>query len=162
MRGKRELVEHVIDLHEQLGKNLQAAAAPLWSHLDLSMAQLKALLSIGWAGTPTVGELGDSLGIGRPAASALVDRLVHLGLVERWEDQVDRRRTHAALSQAGRDLIASLRQGGAEALRVCLEVLSTEDLEALARGLSALSEATRQAGVQRRLAEIGPKVLVQS
>ena len=54
---------------------------------DLSFSQLKTLLLIGeQAGTLSVKEVAERLGISLPAASRAVDSLVRRGLAERAED----------------------------------------------------------------------------
>lgn len=54
-----------------------------WAALDL----------LDWAGPLPTGRLGAELGLSPAAATSLVDRLEHRGLVERARDPDDRRRT---------------------------------------------------------------------
>lgn len=119
---------------------LHSVAKPHWLALDLTMAQLKTLLTLANAGPRTIGQVADVLGIGLPTASHLVDRLVQAGLAERTEDPADRRRTLARATAAGEELTRSLQQGGAEQLRNWLGRLDPADLDALLRGLRALVE----------------------
>ncbi len=140
-RSHEELVQDALQSQRAVLMALHTAGAPEWLHLDLTMAQLKALLSLSASGTATVGQLADSLCIGKPAASLLVDRLVHLGLVTRTEDSADRRRALTRLSPAGEELVTRLRQGGRGRMRAWLLALSDEDLAALAQGLHALALA---------------------
>src|SRR5439155_21058303 len=86
-----------------------------------------------------VGHLAQALGIGKPAASILVDRLVHLALVQRDEDRADRRRTLVRLSGRGEELVLGLRQGRRERVRQWASQLTDADLAALRRGLRALA-----------------------
>jgi DNA-binding MarR family transcriptional regulator len=61
------------------------------------------------AGGPlTVGEQAVHLGIGRAAASELIDRLEAKGLVERMRDQRDQRRVFVWLTEEGRRRVVSL------------------------------------------------------
>lgn len=66
------------------------ADAP-WKSLDLTMAQLKAVLFLVRAGRARSRELADGLGIAPSAATPLVDRLVDEKLARREDDPHDRR-----------------------------------------------------------------------
>ncbi len=52
-------------------------------------------------GKSGVSEIGGQMGVTNAAASQAVDRLVHLGLIERTEDPDDRRAKRLTLTQAG-------------------------------------------------------------
>ena len=62
-----------------------------WRYLDLSMAQLKAVMLLCRTGRARSRELADGLGIAPPAATPLVDRLVEQKLARRVDDDKDRR-----------------------------------------------------------------------
>ena len=62
-----------------------------WLLLDLTMAQLKAMMLIVQSGGVRSRELADGLGIAPSAATPLVDRLVDQKLARREDDADDRR-----------------------------------------------------------------------
>ena len=136
------LVDEAVQLQRQCNRALRAAAGPSWLELDLTMGQVKGLWTLAGRGPLTVGEVGAALGVGKPAASTLVDRLVQLGLARREDDPADRRRTFVSLSRAGEDVIERLRQGRRARLREWFSRLDDDDLTALVRGLRALVAAT--------------------
>ena len=108
-----DLVERCLDLHRTAVRALHERGAPAWYEVELSVAQLKALFTLVDAGSMPIGGVAARLGIGLPAASSLVDRLVDQGLVERREDPMDRRRTLAEPTAAGEALAQRFsRQGG--------------------------------------------------
>lgn len=135
------LVKQVAHDQRQFLHLLLSSADPTWMNLDLPMGQLKALAMVSYRGPLPIGRLGSILGIGKPAATLLVDALVRRELVARSEDSDDRRRTLVQLSARGRTLMDELHLG-----RECsenrflewLEQLQEGDLSALARGLRAL------------------------
>src|SRR5918912_3223383 len=148
MKPRDQLIDDALQAQKQIVQAMHAAAEPTWLQLDLTMAQLKGLFAL--ADSPmTIGQLAEALGSGKPAASILVERLVQLGLVERAEDPLDRRRTIARVTARGEELVARLRQGGRERLRTWLSRLDDEDLAALVQGLQAL--ATVASGEQAAL-----------
>ena len=133
-----ELVEQGLELYRTAARALHEQGAPAWHQVELSVAQLRALFALVDAGPTPIGGVAARLGIGLPAASSLVDRLVDHGLVTRREDRLDRRRTLAEPTAAGEALAQRLRQGSREALRSWLERMDAGDLEALVRGLRAI------------------------
>jgi DNA-binding MarR family transcriptional regulator len=62
-----------------------------WLLLDLTMAQLKAMMLLVQTGGVRSRELADGLGIAPSAATPLVDRLVDQKLARREDDHDDRR-----------------------------------------------------------------------
>lgn len=140
MQGQRDnLIEEIIQAQKTIFLEMHAASAPLWLELDLTIAQVKALFTLGTHGPITVGRAARELGIGKPSASILIDRLVHVGLVDRQEDPDDRRRAIIRLTPQGEDLVAQLWQGRRERMFDSLMRMDDEDLEALLKGLAALS-----------------------
>src|SRR5436190_10709344 len=73
-------------------KSIQACRGQLpWRYLELTMAQLKAVMLLGRTGRARSRELADGLGIAPSAATPLVDRLVEQKLARRVDDPADRR-----------------------------------------------------------------------
>jgi DNA-binding MarR family transcriptional regulator len=139
-----ELVDAAMLAQRQVVQALHAAAEPTWLQLELTMGQVKALFTLA-DDALTVSQLADRLGIGKPAASILVERLVQLRLVTRTEDQSDRRRTLVRLTAESTVLVEQLREGGQGTFRAWLGQMDDDDLTALVQGLQALSRmsATR-------------------
>jgi DNA-binding MarR family transcriptional regulator len=75
---------------------------------DVTPRMLGLLRHLEGSGPLTVGEQAVHLGIGRAAASELIDRLESKGLVERMRDQRDQRRVFVWLTDEGRRRVASL------------------------------------------------------
>jgi DNA-binding MarR family transcriptional regulator len=76
---------------------------------DLSFSQLKTLLLLAeHAGTLSVKDVAERLGISLPTASRAVDSLVRRGLAERTEDPVDRRVKQVRTSRKGDRLMERL------------------------------------------------------
>jgi|SRR5579871_162896 DNA-binding MarR family transcriptional regulator len=115
-----------------------------WIRLDLSMGQLKTLMVLASQAPMTVSQLAETLDVGKPTASVLVDRLVNLRLVMRTEDAEDRRRTLVALTTEGSELVTHLRQGSKDTLIRWLSALAPADLAALTRGMQALAAIAEQ------------------
>ncbi|MCS6803009.1 MAG: MarR family transcriptional regulator [Chloroflexota bacterium] len=138
------LIRHHADL-------LQATIDPDEPTLfDLSMAQFRTLLTIDHTQPATISELARRMGVGLPAASHLVDRLVTAGFVERADDPADRRRTIARLSPSGQALVDRFKHGPLHAVRAALGRLDAPTLRALRRGLEALVAAQQAVADEHR------------
>ena len=137
--ARDDAVGAAIVAQKRLGRAMHRAYAPEWIHLDLTMGQLKTLMTLASRQPATVSELADTLEVGKPAASTFVDRLVQLGYALRAEDPDDRRRTLVTTTPAGSDLVTRLRQGQGDRMARWLEALPPDELEALIRGLQALA-----------------------
>jgi len=149
-----DLVDRGLDLYKELTRLLHERGAPVWLETELSFAQLRALFTLADCGAVPIGRVAARLGIGLPAASSLVDRLVEQGLAQRREDRLDRRRTLASTTEAGQALAQRLRQGSREALRAWLEQMEGDDLAALVRGLEALFATGASRPAALRTAEV--------
>lgn len=136
-RDEREIANTLHAVNEELHRvNL-----PAWLRLGLPAAQLKALVTIASAEGFSISDLATHLGIGEPAASQVVEQLVRRGHVARDQDPEDRRRAVVTATEQGKGLVSELRQGRREHVHEWLASMSDDDVSALARGLSALSEA---------------------
>jgi DNA-binding MarR family transcriptional regulator len=116
-----------------------------WVHLNLTMGQLKALVTLASTGAINVSGLAERLELSKSATSILVDQLVHHAYAVREEDAEDRRRTLVYLSASGRELAAWLQQSGGGRMASWLGQLAPEDLAALTCGLRALAAVVARA-----------------
>jgi DNA-binding MarR family transcriptional regulator len=119
---------------------------PILETMGLTHPQYLVMLAL-WGQSPlAVKELIDMLQLDGPTLSPMLKRLEAAGLVTRTRDPHDERQLRVGLTEEGR----ALRQ---QALNVPPTVvaklgLSLGELEELHRGLTALNDAARRAGVQ--------------
>src|SRR6266540_4472439 len=140
------IIEDIIEAHRSIIRAIGASAPSVWMELDLSMAQLKTLMTLYNGGAAPIGQLAENLGIGQPTASHLVDRLVQTQLVLRTEDPIDRRRTLAQLSPSGEELAERIKQIRFGALRRWLAQLDEAALAAFHQGSQALAAVAKSEG----------------
>ncbi len=122
---------------------MHGVATPLLCQLDVTMSQVKTMLTVAMNGESTIGFIAQTMGTGLPAASTTVDRLVNLGWVNRDEDPVDRRRAIVTLTASGRDVVETVWRLRRDLLREWLDRMGEEDLGVLARGIAALKSASQ-------------------
>ena len=125
------LVADALVAYRQSWTALRQASEATWTQLELTVSQLKALLLIEARDFMTISEVADMMGIGRSSASILIDQLVQLSLVNRTEDQTDRRRTLVSLTEQAHDLAGRLYQCDQEYMHALFERIGDDDLRAL-------------------------------
>ena len=122
----------------QLHAHPQCAPLP---EAPVTMQQLRLLMLLRVHGPVGGHQLARHLDVSMPTVSGLVDRLVERGLVERRPDPGDRRVRLVALSDQGHAVVAEHEAAGWGAGEAILQRLATQDLRALAQGLTALAQA---------------------
>jgi DNA-binding MarR family transcriptional regulator len=119
----------------------------------LSMSQLSVLFRLYHGGDCGVSGLGDHLGVTNAAASQMVDRLVHFGILERTEDPDDRRVKKLSLTARGESIVCE----SIEARRRWLEELTTKltpaEQESITQALDTLTQAARLLESHRVISE---------
>ncbi|MGZ4353890.1 MAG: MarR family winged helix-turn-helix transcriptional regulator [Gaiellaceae bacterium] len=103
----------------------------------------------------SVGDLAERLGVSLTAASLMASELNMATLVERVEDQTDRRRTLIYVAERWRPWVRDWLDDRARPLRSALDRLEPAQRAALAAGLTALAEELEAAApaVSRRRAK---------
>jgi DNA-binding MarR family transcriptional regulator len=128
---------------------LRTVLRGLWRHrrpnlaldVHLSPRQVAVLAHVASSGPMTVGEVAHEVGLSLPAASKLIRDLASHGLLERREDEEDRRRTVVDL---GAEAAVAVRAWLAERnrpLEKALDALTADERAAFLKGLHALAHA---------------------
>lgn len=141
---RSELVSTIVEAYMQLFITMQFNAVSHWLMLELTFAQARALFMLAARKELTVSQLARLLGVGNPTASILVQQLVERELVTRTEHATDRRHTILRLSPKGAEIGAGRRKERAKQWQRWLSQLSDEELNALARGLTAIVEVAKK------------------
>ena len=105
----QECADEVLDviplIMRSIRKEMRSHRSP-----GLSVPQFRALAFAGRNSGATLGELADHLGLMPPAASAIVEGLVTLRLIERSANAADRRRICLALTATGQEKLTDTRK----------------------------------------------------
>ncbi len=141
---RAQLVHEISQAYLDLFITMQSVTVAHWLSFELTFAQGKAAILLAAHKELTISQLAKLLGVGKPAASVLVQQLVERGLVTRTESEHDRRRTVVRLSEKGAEVGAGRLKEREARWQGLLSRLSDEELDALARGLIALRDAMHQ------------------
>ena len=93
-------------------------------------------------------ELATALGIEGPSLVRLLDNLERRGLIERREDESDRRARGIYLTPAGHDLAVRVAKVGTEIQLRLLASVPTEDLEICQRVLAQIERQLDEAPIE--------------
>jgi len=130
---------------------IQSAGIEALIAADLTFSQMRTLLVLTQQPEPIpIHEIATRLELSVAAAGRNVDQLVRLGLVDRVEDEVDRRIKRISLSGPGRDLIAMFKAGQR---RYALELLADVDDRDARRLIDALGPVMAKLGCSAPLTE---------
>jgi DNA-binding MarR family transcriptional regulator len=108
---------------------------PAWS-----LPQLHTLGFLQLNPGASLSELAAHLGVGLPAASTLVSRLVTAGQVDRHEDPEERRRTVLTLTPQGEAQLEAAIEAAREELTDRLRSLPAKDLARVGQALAVLRD----------------------
>jgi len=109
----------------------------------LSVPQLGALFQIYHKGCSGVTDLGDKLGVTSSAASQMLERLVHQGLIQRLEDPSDRRVKQIVLTDKGRQVLQESIRARQSWLSELVETLSDSEKETMIAALKLLIDKAK-------------------
>jgi DNA-binding MarR family transcriptional regulator len=135
------LTRDMYALMSHLMRNSHVETFDLIAELDLSFTQIKALCAMDAEGHDrSVKALAESMHVSLPAMSRAVDGLHARGFVDREEDPSDRRMKRVSLTDSGRAIASSLKQGRLAGVQGFLDSLSGEEAGALWRALVLILE----------------------
>jgi DNA-binding MarR family transcriptional regulator len=138
IRNVRQISERVA-MGRALWRELVIGFAYQLGGLRLGFTQLAALYVLADGATTTVGELAELIGRSPSATSRLVDGLVRRRLVERQEEQEDRRQRTLHLTQRGRALLRVVDRARADQFLTAVRPLPTPERAIVAMGVAALA-----------------------
>jgi DNA-binding MarR family transcriptional regulator len=152
MDERAQLIQEILDLNQRLRRSMQEDSSSAWLSVDLTMPQLKVLLTAFHGGGITSTQLARVLGVGLSTVTGIVDRLQDQGLVRRGEDPADRRVTRVALTADGFGLMQRLHRDTSERMARLLGRLNDDELRTVRRAtgyMLASAEAPELAAVAR-------------
>ena len=110
------------------------------SEMGLSLTQIKVLHMLESGAERSLKELAETFSMSLAAMSRSVDDLHQRGLVERREDDLDRRIRRVRIMPAGREIVERLAAARLSQLAEFLDTLSAADRKRLAAAIAPLLE----------------------
>jgi DNA-binding MarR family transcriptional regulator len=129
------VMETVPKVMRAIREEMRRQGAPL-----LSIPQLRTLAYLHRRPGSCLFHVAEHLGVTRPTASAIVERLVQRGLVTRTDDPRERRRVILRPTPLGTRLYQRVRQSTQKWMVTALSQVSSERLRQITQGVSLLAE----------------------
>lgn len=106
----------------------------------LSVPQFRALAFLNRHPGSSLSNLAEHLGVTRPTASAMIERLVQRGFVNRTEHPQERRHIDLKLTEAGLTYLQQIREKTRNQIAAKLSSLSKAQLTSLTEGIAVLHQ----------------------
>lgn len=141
--GQEERIQAaLIHLDESWSRLTRQISADIKEYpLSIPLSQVYLLRLLDRRGALTMTALANSLGITLSGCTAVVDRAVEAGWVERKQDPNDRRVVLVGVSPAGEQALDEVRQTRARIFARYLTRLEPDEIETLSNLLSRVAEA---------------------
>ena len=117
-----------------------AAEHPFPSDAHVSPGHIQVLIALA-KGPCSVGQIAETLGVSRPAATQLVDRLVEHGMIERRHDPADRRVVLVDYVPGMNAVARRIMDVRRRQLNTALDALTDEEARAFFKGLKRMTTA---------------------
>jgi DNA-binding MarR family transcriptional regulator len=130
--------ERILSLAEDVFKASRNQLPRDWNSLNLTMPQLKVLLSLFIDGPLPCSSLAEAVGVSLPTMNGVLERLKQRGLIVRRPDRQDRRRILNSLTARGQRLTEGLWTSGQDWLSELLDRMDSADLETIEQALTII------------------------
>jgi DNA-binding MarR family transcriptional regulator len=107
-------------------RDVVATSTVVWAGRGMTLVQLTVLHLISALAPMTLTELAQALGTRPPATSAMVDRLIHAGLVHRTPDPHDHRRVQLTITAAAQHIVGDTDPDTARRLHTVLKGINPQ------------------------------------
>ena len=135
-----ELLVRVLPvIHKKIHRNVFKAAIEQAGE-DMAPHHLMILKMLRDGELSNVSEIGEELAISQPQMTHSTDKLTKLGMIERQEDDKDRRKIHIKLTAKGREYLGKTDPIMRGRIESKLSLLSDEDLEKLTVSLKDVAD----------------------
>lgn len=138
------LISQALELDGKVQRFIRRHTFQTWMELNVTVPQLKTLFFVHNREGTNPGKLASALGVTPSNVTGIVDRLVEQDLLARAASQADRRALVLRTTDRGEAVLAGLREWRASTLREIFSGMSSDDLDLLVRGLSAMAATVRR------------------
>lgn len=136
--NQEKFVNSLLELFPRVMRHLEEQEAREVTGLDVTPAQVHALLALNAKNNLTMGELAAELSMAESAATRLADRLARTNLIRRRGDPRDRRLVRIGLSSYGQQLAQLVIQRRTRTFGYLAEHLTPVEQENLVQSMQGL------------------------
>lgn len=100
----QDSLEKAVDHFAQMVSQFEAMAVHETELMSLSVRQMLYLEAVAQVGQPTFSELAGRLGVSKPSVTAIIGKLIQMGILEKVQSGEDRRVFFINLTEKGHQL----------------------------------------------------------
>lgn len=126
--SRQERIEAILHNFHAIRRGFSHGSRFSRQHFGMTMTQASVLMLLVHEGPQTMGNIAEQLGISRGAATQLLDGLTEQGLVERQQDETDKRIVYIVLSRDGSRRLKDMRERGGRHMSDLFEFLDDNEL----------------------------------
>lgn len=149
-KNKQGKIEGILNLAEQLFRELLPTVPREWLEIDITMPQLKTVMLLFLNGSMRMSDLASDLGVTLATATGLVDRMVERDIVVRQNKTDDRRVVLCQLSNSGQIMLSRLWESSKNRSRELLESLDSKKLQIFNEVLGAMLKSPEYESKQKK------------
>jgi DNA-binding MarR family transcriptional regulator len=139
--SRGDIIEGILKLSDRLFRTLLPVVPRMLLQIDVSMSQMKIMLSLFIIGPMRMSDLAADLQVTLATATGLVDHLVEKDIVVRESQADDRRVVLCQLSDSGRQMVSGIWESARNNTRGLLQCLDTGKLEMLTEVLETMLQS---------------------
>jgi len=147
--SREATIERIADLLADIWRTTFSWKTHAFPSLDITLGELRCMMSVGRLGTPSMTELSKRLQLKPSTVTAFVDRLVKQELAARTEDPQDRRMVRVALTEKGKRLRGQKRRARRRQLVKALADLDDDQLRSVLDALETVHDVAHKSTAGR-------------
>ncbi|RJL35954.1 MarR family winged helix-turn-helix transcriptional regulator [Bailinhaonella thermotolerans] len=136
--------ERLLELLASMQRDLLPSLVRMHEHDDLRMLDSVILQVLERGGAPTVKELAALIDRSVSRTSRILDDLVRRGLIERYEDEADRRVRRIRISAGGAETLRRIRDLRIDAQMALWNRLTEDEREIVLQSMEIFAKAARR------------------
>lgn len=137
-------IERMLELMDRVARQMRPDLSEQWPEVELTMPQMKTLILLS-NGPLRMSDIADQIGSSYSATTAMIDRLVEKGLVNREHSTADRRVVTCRLNERGVETLDAFWQIQNDRMREIVSVLSPSEADKVIEALEILSGSHERA-----------------
>lgn len=140
MNNSEYTLQNLEQAMDAMRRAVVGARERLGAGLQLSRTQLEILMILAQQGIRTTGELAHQLFLTQSAITQTVDTLVRRQLIERHDDEEDRRIVRLQLSPSGQEITSRVSAQKRESMKAMLATFSETEAQVLIAAIEKMTD----------------------
>jgi len=139
-----DIVERIVSAYNVISKSINPANL---YKIELTSAQIKVLATFIERDCYTMTALSQLLSVAMPTMTAMIDRLIQIGLVKRERDERDRRVVLVRLTPEGKKVIDTLMVIRRQEIEKLLQALTHEEVNLFLNSIESVAQLLAKARI---------------